>query len=391
MLVTPYADLDGMTGRANTSWILSVMIAAHAVAACSAANLRGDFTKSTKAESDKGARSEDHPRPTKDGLDQPSDENILADEPVQTSGAFLVCGRSFEINEDACAMIDTATHKRKSCGSFGDLSLVYADGTSMTVTPKTTSPTSFWHFKFSSDHNQTLIAAQTESLCAGISESSVTLNTNYGPPLKANGEPDLEATIIASATSFNDPDLVLDIEDEDKFPQGNTILDETPIRIFVTSKKFQADLGRRRGANKKCQDAAESAGLEGKYRALLSKPGSSVREVFINKQSVLNMKGELVSNAGDIWQGSLMNAVKYDENIQPVNGPVWTASTHYGGFRFADVNGVPPGACKGWRSGEASRYGYVGDPQSTSSTWIETPIGIPCSEQAHLYCISHRE
>jgi streptogramin lyase len=138
----------------------------------------------------------------------------------------------------------------------------------------------------------------------------------------------------------------------------------TPMRVFVTSQAFDANLGGTAGADQKCQQLAATAGLSGTYKAWLSvfgDGGPAVRfthavtpYVLVDGTVVANSWADLVSMAvlhspihltetgGAPPSGSI---VGYFNSLYPL---VWTNTTDEGfdGYAGADCNGwtrVGPG------------------------------------------------
>jgi len=187
-------------------------------------------------------------------------------------------------------------------------------------------------------------------------------------------------------------------------------------RIFVSSQKYSGNLNGIHGADKKCTELANSAGLEGKWIAVLSDSKTNARDRVIDPPWPLyNMGDKLVAiSSGDLWDGSIENPVKYNEYRVEVNDEVWTGTFPDG---YKDISAV----CRDWFYQDESNEGFLsvkggllsvlGYESSNSGygvniieelasgrfglsakkdeEWVSKEV-TKCSNKAHLYCVSSK-
>jgi hypothetical protein len=180
--------------------------------------------------------------------------------------------------------------------------------------------------------------------------------------------------------------------------------------VFVSSAKFTGNLGGVAGADAKCKQLAEAAGLLGSYKAWLSDKTSSPAATFTrwNGQYVLVDGTEVASN----WQG-----LTEDFHLAPINitetgqdageSLVWTNTGASGGpgpcpcpAKSEEYEGiierrpeVRDGSCQNWTSSNGDLYdGVAGNSSAQGHHWttfILSPTGAQiadCDELLRLYC-----
>lgn len=82
-----------------------------------------------------------------------------------------------------------------------------------------------------------------------------------------------------------------------------------------------------RGADETCQGLAATAGLAGSFLSVLSDSTTDAASRFTINAPIYNTFGQQVaSNSANLWSGSLLNAVRYDESGNVVTSRVWTGS-----------------------------------------------------------------
>lgn len=200
----------------------------------------------------------------------------------------------------------------------------------------------------------------------------------------------VSATATVTVSKTGQPDKILN-------GTGNTSTPPTPAThhtIFVTSDRYSGNRGGVSGADSTCQTVAASgtatSTLGGTWRAIVSTAASnaSSRITFESGSSIKNTNGAtVVANSSDLWGGTLLTPVGYDQNGSPgaVTERVWTGST---------ASGTHGGNadCSGWTNSTFG-WGHYGDLTSATSTWISAGDstlckGPPDSEASHLYCIN---
>jgi len=154
--------------------------------------------------------------------------------------------------------------------------------------------------------------------------------------------------------------------------------------VFVTSRAYNGNLGGVEGADAKCQQAANDAGLFGTYLAWISDGSQSPATRFDRSVvSYTRIDGQVIaSNWNDLTDGNLISTFNRDEygnTLQPyANVYVWTGTT-------ASGNSANKADCGGWRSTSGSGHG--GRTEYTDGNWTDRTFQPPCSAVfMHLYC-----
>lgn len=167
-------------------------------------------------------------------------------------------------------------------------------------------------------------------------------------------------------------------------------------RIFVSSTLFTGDLRNDSGessgllgAYAKCQARADAAGLGGLWRSVLSTKSATVRDNIGIVSSVVNNRKEswggpqvVASGEQDLWDGSIQNAIGYDEsgNTNSLVKP-WT------GTKVVKHDVESGHACDDeWLSESNEFSGHVGKAAARSSDWINN-AKQSCHTTQPLYCI----
>jgi len=151
--------------------------------------------------------------------------------------------------------------------------------------------------------------------------------------------------------------------------------------VFVTSEAYRGSLGGLDGADQKCQDLAEVAGLQGQFKAWLSviEGGVSPKTRFTHASVPYDrVDGQRIANGwADLTDGRISDPIELDENGRNVMGSAWTSTTPFGTLNADN------GDCGGWRTRFArARIGNVGD---FISFWSDA-IDLSCGSLSRLYC-----
>ena len=163
-------------------------------------------------------------------------------------------------------------------------------------------------------------------------------------------------------------------------------------RVFVTSVRYNGNLGGRGGANAKCTQLATAAGLPGKFRAWVSQ-GNSNEEARDNVENAevpfLLVDGTIVANNwNDLTNGNLDNPINLDENgvTRSFTKNIWTGTADDG----SEVTGLAGSVrCQGWTSGSGSDKGRTGSSSVIGSGWTNEGGVLPnvtCDSLKRLYC-----
>ncbi|EJK55631.1 hypothetical protein THAOC_24620, partial [Thalassiosira oceanica] len=122
---------------------------------------------------------------------------------------------------------------------------------------------------------------------------------------------------------------------------AKAVNDLVPVKIvFVTSERYNGNLGGLAGADARCQERAKAAGLSGTFKAWLSDRTTSVSQRFdrdFDYAAFFRTDGVMVANDwSDLTDGSLLGAIDRDEFGNTV------------GANFAWTNTDTGGTQEGW-------------------------------------------
>lgn len=169
--------------------------------------------------------------------------------------------------------------------------------------------------------------------------------------------------------------------------ESGNIKCDTPNQkiVFVTSTSYTGDLGSWPGADQKCQDHAEDAGLHGDFKAWLSDvvTSSSPSNRFTHaSMPYINVDGVTIA---DSWSALISLPLNHKLSLTElgvdITVNVWT-NTNTNGSR---ASGLVYGVCDHWNSQDASHTGIYGSTDYTSGEWTNSTSGS-CSAAYHLYC-----
>ena len=163
---------------------------------------------------------------------------------------------------------------------------------------------------------------------------------------------------------------------------GNILCSPLEFKVFITSAAYDGNLGGVVGANNKCQEAANVAGLNGTYKAWISDSTSSPSTTFTRSSFpyVTTAGDEIALNWDDLTDGNLKDNINADEygNIMGVNA--WTNTDTDG------TNSVNGHHCNQWTSNASDLKGLVGVSGYVDRGWTsEGSFGCQVDFN-HLYC-----
>lgn len=181
--------------------------------------------------------------------------------------------------------------------------------------------------------------------------------------------------------------------------------------VFVSSERYTGNLGGVAGADAKCQQLAEAAGLPGTYKAWLSDKTSSPAATFkrSNGPYVLVDGTEVASNWEGLTEDYHLVPINIAETGQAVGESfVWTNTVpsgrtgpcpcpailrHEGEQGEERRTAVRDGSCQNWTSSNGDLYdGICGNSIGLGTSWtinIISEIGAQiadCDEMLRLYC-----
>jgi hypothetical protein len=154
------------------------------------------------------------------------------------------------------------------------------------------------------------------------------------------------------------------------------------LRVFVSSMTFNGDLKTAAcavdgatGADSLCQQLADTAGLGGKWMALIDTSASKGADRFTASGPWITGYGfDVFDDKTALKSMSVDYSVNMDENGAEVDDQVWTGS----------AMGGMAGTCGDWMSANAADKGVAG---TTNDPSVWAANGTPgCNAVAHLYC-----
>ncbi len=164
--------------------------------------------------------------------------------------------------------------------------------------------------------------------------------------------------------------------------------------MFITSGRYNGNLGGLEGADGKCQQCAEAAGLPGTYMAWLSDNTSSPSSRFTKYTlPYVLTNGTVVADGwDDLTDGSALAVellIDMNQNAVPMSPLPWVwSNTRTDGSVWTNDD------CSNWTSGvyNASIRGQSGAPyyadHSMSEHWVKWTQYYPygCNSAFRIYC-----
>lgn len=155
-------------------------------------------------------------------------------------------------------------------------------------------------------------------------------------------------------------------------------------RVFVTSTLNSGNLGGLAGADSKCQDRANAAGLGGTWKAWLSDSTTSASSRLNHFNGpYVRVDGVAVANDWtDLTDGTLQNPIRINEfkndQYNMINA-AWTGTQTSGATLTPN--------CSNWTDGTSGVQGILGGISSTISYWtVGASSTSICSNTIALYC-----
>lgn len=182
------------------------------------------------------------------------------------------------------------------------------------------------------------------------------------------------------------------VDTEKKLSDG---LEYNEHRIFVSSLRYNGDLGGLTGADEKCDSLAKSVGLTRKYKAFL--PGTGVGEslgerfeingaIYIFSAKDIKIKviedDELWTSGYfdfDVGGAGMLSSIEYDENFNPPSG-----SEHWSG---TDSTAIVDGNCSNWTNATSFLAGIVGETIALDDSWFDGD-SFDCDQLHSIICLS---
>ena len=207
--------------------------------------------------------------------------------------------------------------------------------------------------------------------CAGCSDAGDRVAADAAGAVDAGAGADASAT-DATATDAS----ATDASATDDAAGGDTL-------VFVTSMKYDGNLGGLGGADERCEALAEAAGLGGEWLAWLGDGTDGPATRFAQQQApyVLVGGGVVAEGWPDLIDGTIGVPIDHDETGMALptadDMVVWTAVFHTGG-------NPTPVNCTGWTAADDSVV-PTGLASATDTGWtVFAPRA--CDELHRLYC-----
>lgn len=156
--------------------------------------------------------------------------------------------------------------------------------------------------------------------------------------------------------------------------------------VFITSTTYTGNLGGLSGADQKCNERAQAAGLPGTYKAWLSTASANAASRLRHHQGrYFRVDGEHVSLGwNELTSGHLYGAISKTEfGDDPPQPWAWTGTHVEGTWTGRD--------CTGWQSGSSAVEGTFGIRHATISWWSYHTVQAggeeyQCNRTYGLYC-----
>ena len=169
-------------------------------------------------------------------------------------------------------------------------------------------------------------------------------------------------------------------------------------RAFITSLKYNGNLGGLAGADAKCQARADAASLGGTWKAWLSDSKTSAASRLTHSPLPYRLLNGsvLANNWADLTSGSIKVEFRISETGQPVpyhpgggtGGCSWVGGMFFFPWTATANDGAiwaPAGTCSDWTStGGSAGVGLGGYSLSQWTQWCQN---FPCTWENHLHCL----
>ncbi len=163
--------------------------------------------------------------------------------------------------------------------------------------------------------------------------------------------------------------------------ENGTCIGAQSTDVFVTTGSIYMGglLGGLAGADSKCQERADFAGLAGTWIALLSNGTTDVRD-RIPEAIYRRMDGAVIAmNKSDLFDGTINTPIDLTELGDKVHVSypyVWTGS---------NADGTAATHCDSWSN--TGSLGTTGHTGQVNDRWIKNAVNTGCDRNRHLYCI----
>ena len=165
------------------------------------------------------------------------------------------------------------------------------------------------------------------------------------------------------------------------------------LLVFVSSVRVSGALGGFAGADALCQQLAETAGLQGEFRAWLSDGEQTPLTRFKHGRPYVRIDMLPVADDLDalVVAGMLKNPIDVTESNVPLQAAGGCEDETDKVWTNVRPNGTAAGSltCGQWTTeeGVAPATGGVGVAHATDATWTASACSLPCEAQLRLYCV----
>jgi hypothetical protein len=168
-----------------------------------------------------------------------------------------------------------------------------------------------------------------------------------------------------------------------------------PRRIFLTNGTWFGNFGGRAGADTHCAQEASTAGLSGKFVAILGDTATSPKQYLVlngGARPIVLTTGQPIATDDTFWQPTHLNHINVNASAKQVGRANNPSDYPWTGF---DYTGATPSTdtCSNW-TGSAGLTATFGDswgdaPSTIVGAWANYAAQGNCLSNypARLYCI----
>jgi hypothetical protein len=169
---------------------------------------------------------------------------------------------------------------------------------------------------------------------------------------------------------------------------GTTLSPGTLQFLFTTAGSYQGNFGGIYYADFICQNEADTAGLTGVWKAIISDDSTSASSRLSFSSSIYNTRpansggSQLVSDGSGFWLGPWSNVANYTvAGGTPPSTRTWTGTTNTGAANVGNT-------CTNWTVGASTTNGIFGAPGTVTTT---IPNGTAnCTGTYAMFCINQQ-
>jgi len=161
-----------------------------------------------------------------------------------------------------------------------------------------------------------------------------------------------------------------------------------PCLVFLSSMTYTGNLGGLSGADAKCQDLADAAGLPGTYKPWLSDASSSPSSRFVRSSGPYHLVTgtTIAASYSALTNGAPLAPI----NVTETGGGIGATNATWTNTRL-DGTGSPFGNdCENWSTEtDPLALGAIGNAEQSNSFWTSGGESA-CNPRRHLYCFQQR-